>query len=473
LTGDIQNEPYYVGVPAEHTVGVSSSEVAYSVQDKEKTTTDQYEVGFFKDSLSIPYQLYYYVKNVNTDSTFVDSSKDFYFDGLTFTNETFNPVEYYHRQINNLIDGTTVTVPWVEPGVGGTEFSGDQWFTPVDDSLTGAFYVGRDISQPVNWLPISSKVSNSITVDLTKRVELRFGETSKAFRFVRDPNRFIWNGLSTSTLDSGFVEVPFQAWVKSESEEYQLAVGFSESANSYDTNDVFVGMPDAKYYPGGNIEYSEEYIFIFDALYSDDINANLVYSNNLQTGKSDITNGNRRPDASFSDSLKAIGKSPYFNSMYVCGFETDEPRDNFNPTGTFTITPGVYLTPDDKYNFTAQVEMTTEDSQTNWDKVNVFPNPLFGINEGVSYTGGRYDEPYVTFNNLPENVTIKIYSLSGVLLRTLDKSDPSSILRWDLENESGLRVASGMYIALVSNPEFGDKVLKLAVIMPQKQIQYY
>ena len=82
-------------------------------------------------------------------------------------------------------------------------------------------------------------------------------------------------------------------------------------------------------------------------------------------------------------------------------------------------------------------------------------------------------EPYVTFNNLPNDVTIKIYSLSGVLLRTLDKSDASSILRWDLENESGLRVASGMYIALISNQEFGDKVLKLAIIMPQKQIQYY
>lgn len=473
LTGDVQNEPYYAGVPAEHTVGKSSSEVAYSVQDKEKTTTDEYEVGFYKDSLSIPYQLYYYVKNVDTDSVFIDSSKNYFFDGQNFEQENFDPLAYYRDQINNLVDGVTVTVPWVEPGVGGTEFSGTQWFSPVDDSLTGAFYVGRDISRPVNWLPISFKVSNSITVDLTKRVELRFGVTSKAFRYVRDPNRFVWNGLNNSTIDSGFVDVPFQAWVKSESEEYQLAVGFSESNNSYDTSGVFVGMPDGKYYPGSDIENSEEYIFIFNAIYSDDINANLVYSNNLVTGKSDITNGNRRPDLSFSDSLKAIGKSPYFNSMYVCGFETTEPRDNFSPTGTFTITPGVYLTPDDKYQFSAQVDMVTADAQSNWDKVNVFPNPLFGINEGVSYTGGRYDDPYVTFNNLPDNVTIKIYSLSGVLLRTLDKSDPSSILRWDLENESGLRVASGMYIALVSNPEFGDKVLKLAVIMPQKQIQNY
>ncbi len=159
--------------------------------------------------------------------------------------------------------------------------------------------------------------------------------------------------------------------------------------------------------------------------------------------------------------------------MYVCGFETDQPRNSFSPTGTFVITPGVYLTPDDKYHFSAQVEMTVEDSKSNWDKVNVFPNPLFGINEGVSYTGGKFDEPYVTFNNLPNKVTIQLYTVSGVLVRTLEKDDATSILRWDLENESALRVASGMYIALVSNPEFGDKVLKVAIIMPQKQLQNY
>ena len=471
LTGEEQNEPYYAGVPAEHTVGSSTSEVSYSVQDKSKITTSEFEVGFFKDSLSIPYELYFYVKNTNTDSIYVDSSKNYEFALNDFNGDAFDPDAYYRDQINNLVDGVSVTIPWVNPGVGGTEFSGGTpWYTEdIEDTLTGAFYVGRDITDRVIWLPITAKLSNSITVDKTKRVELRFGETSKAFRYVRDPNRFVWNGNKTSDLDSGFVEVPFQAWVKSESEEYQLAVGFTETDGLGDS----LGMPDAKYYPGGDISTSKEYILIFDALYSDDINANLVYSNNLKIGKADLSNGSRSADASFNDSLKAIAKSPWFNSMYVCGFETDQPRDNFSPTGTFTITPGDYLTPDDKYHYTAQVEMTTEDSKSNWDKVNVFPNPLFGINENVSYTGGRYDEPYVTFNNLPNDVTITIYSLSGVLLRTLEKSDASSILRWDLENEDGLRVASGMYIALIKNPEFGDKVLKLAVIMPQKQIQRY
>ena len=61
--------------------------------------------------------------------------------------------------------------------------------------------------------------------------------------------------------------------------------------------------------------------------------------------------------------------------------------------------------------------------------VNVYPNPLYGYNELSSYYTNTPDEPYVTFTNLPEQITVKIYSLSGSLLRTLttdDKASPTS-----------------------------------------------
>ncbi len=474
LTGDVQNTPYYEGILTEHVNGVAEANVSYSIQDKEKTTNHTYEIGFYQDSTKIPYELFYYVQDTETGVKLIDSTKKFYFDGTDLNGDAFDPDAYYRDQINNLVDGVTVTIPWIAPGVGSTEFDGTEWYLPVDDSITGGLYVGRDIANVVTWLPITSKAANAITVGDLERVELRFGSSSKAFRYVQEPNRFIWNGSSNSDLDSGFVDVPFQAWVKNETEEYQLAVGYTESTNSQDTLGNEMGMPDAKYYPGSDIELSKEYIVIFNAPYSDDINDNLIYSDSLNIGSGDIGNGMRRPQSTFNDSLTTIGKSPWFNAMYVCGFETELPRDAFAPTGTFIINPGVYLTDKDKYQYVAQTSILEEDGQAQWDKVNVFPNPLFGINEGVSYVpGGRYDDPFVTFNNLPNDVTIKLYTLSGVHVKTLDKSDATSILRWDLENESGLRVASGMYIALINNPKYGDKVLKLAIIMPQKQIQNY
>lgn len=112
-----------------------------------------------------------------------------------------------------------------------------------------------------------------------------------------------------------------------------------------------------------------------------------------------------------------------------------------------------------------------------FERVNVFPNPMYGYNIATGYTGSPSDEPFVTFSNLPEEVTIKIYSLSGALLRTLDQNDKTSpaspFLNWDLQNENGIRVASGLYLAIVSSQKYGDKLLKFSIIMPQKQLQRY
>jgi flagellar hook assembly protein FlgD len=102
---------------------------------------------------------------------------------------------------------------------------------------------------------------------------------------------------------------------------------------------------------------------------------------------------------------------------------------------------------------------------------------LYGFNTLTSHNTNTPDEPFVTFINLPEEVTVKIYSLSGTLLRTLTTNDKSTstspFLRWDLKNESGLRMASGMYLAIVSSGSYEDKILKFALIMPQKQIQRF
>lgn len=453
VVGSDGNTTFYTGMPTEHVEGISSSEITYSVHDRDLTTTNTYEVGFFADSLSDLYSLFYYVKDVDRDVKIADSIKN-----------------YDNEDITHLYDGVTLFVPWVEPEIDSTGFTGDQWFNDINDSTTGAYYIGIDVEEPSKVSTITAKGSNVIAANDMKRVELRFGQTSKAYRYVRDPLRFVWKGVKAGDPDSGFVDVPFQAWVKTDSEEYQLAVGFTETAFPDDT----LGMPDGVWYPGNDIKQIKEYIVIFNSPYTNDYNLGQVYTG-IDSRGADLGNGYRLKDGEgITDSMKAVAKSPWFDAMYVVGFETEQPRNSFAPTGTFSITPGPFLTNEDLYTYTIQTDQLADDAQSQWDKVNVYPNPLFGTYEGVGYyPGGRYDEPWVTFNNLPNEVTIKIFSLSGVLLRTLYKDDQSSDLQWDLQNENGLRVASGMYIALISNPEFGDKVLKLAIIMPQKQIQRY
>jgi hypothetical protein len=75
----------------------------------------------------------------------------------------------------------------------------------------------------------------------------------------------------------------------------------------------------------------------------------------------------------------------------------------------------------------------------------------------------------VTFSHLPDKATIRIFNLAGVLVKTINKDNQDQFQRWDLANESGLPVASGLYIAYIEMPDIGTtKILKVAIIQEQQ-----
>jgi len=94
-------------------------------------------------------------------------------------------------------------------------------------------------------------------------------------------------------------------------------------------------------------------------------------------------------------------------------------------------------------------------------EINVFPNPYYGTHDGEI---NKYQR-FVTFNHLPPSATIKVFNLAGQLVRTIVKDDASQFQKWDLVNETGLPVASGLYIVHIDMPDLGEtKILKVAVI---------
>jgi hypothetical protein len=115
--------------------------------------------------------------------------------------------------------------------------------------------------------------------------------------------------------------------------------------------------------------------------------------------------------------------------------------------------------------------------------VSVFPNPYRG--EAV-WDGARDREKYVWFVNLPKRATIRIYTLAGDLVRTLEfdadtytavdvqglktKGErtvamPGGMCAWDLISERDQAVATGLYIFSVENRESGKTQLgKLMII---------
>ncbi|MFC1566933.1 T9SS type A sorting domain-containing protein [bacterium] len=59
---------------------------------------------------------------------------------------------------------------------------------------------------------------------------------------------------------------------------------------------------------------------------------------------------------------------------------------------------------------------------------------------------------HITFTNLTAKVDIYIYTISGELVRKLYKNcDAADEVRWDVKNDSGEEVFSGLYIYVIKN----------------------
>lgn len=103
----------------------------------------------------------------------------------------------------------------------------------------------------------------------------------------------------------------------------------------------------------------------------------------------------------------------------------------------------------------------TEVLKTALDEINVVPNPYYAVSE---YETSALDNR-VKITNLPASCKIKIYNMSGTLIREYTKSDPSNYLDWDLSNQVGIPISSGVYIIHVDVPGVGEKILKWFGVM--------
>jgi hypothetical protein len=126
--------------------------------------------------------------------------------------------------------------------------------------------------------------------------------------------------------------------------------------------------------------------------------------------------------------------------------------------------------PADTFSFSTAAYKATQSAdiaKERLDDINVFPNPYFAHNSAE----GNFYTQFVTFNNLPEECTIRIFTLSGQLVETLQHNDGTPFQRWYLTNHEEIPVASGMFIVHIDT-EFGDKIIKLAVINRLAQYQH-
>jgi hypothetical protein len=114
----------------------------------------------------------------------------------------------------------------------------------------------------------------------------------------------------------------------------------------------------------------------------------------------------------------------------------------------------------------------TGDTIPSLDSVVVVPNPL-NINSAVQ-SGGKFgeDENKITFRKLPGECTIRIFTESGELIKTIEHDDGSGTALWQTNETGGWytttvnnqRPASGIYIAHIQDSE-GNWVTRKFIII--------
>jgi hypothetical protein len=388
---------------------------------------------------------------------------------------------YYNSKADKVTSTTSTSLTWFK-GQGNTTI-------PMD----AIDAVGLSYPTMKNFLFRNS----SVPPDSLSKIEIRFSNinTQKAYRYISNYGFFPPHPPFDSSFfsyskrkgagwvyqdyarfpsplpDTSFENpalgpvVPFTVWevdsIDGDFTPRQLNVAFVEkndslwSSPSSSANRTYRGRGriDGKWDPTIATLGGSEYLFIFKSAYSD--TAQEFYKN--------------------------LELEHYENTdvMYVLWLRKaglDSVR--WNEGDILTITPNYPLSTRRVYEFVA-TKPTFDNRilmQQQMDRIKVFPNPYFGYNKAERSSLERF----ITFSNLPGDYKIRLFSLSGDLIRTIIRGsgaangpNTTTYERWDLKNDYGLYVASGIYIAHIEIPEVSNKILKIVIVQPDQGVSTY
>jgi hypothetical protein len=443
----------------------SDGSVTATVVDQTKLTGDSYQVTFSNDPVQ---GTVWSLKDVTKSTTLISGQ----------TNQSGD--NHYP-----ILDGMTVKVVGPPPGMKTWSIpSGARRFSPVGGAYFGlegfsnagdpnaaqdrsagtigmasnlSFgSIGTTLKLPTDYHDVLIKWAkvDSLSHLWDPRVVQADTNYSYAYRYLRaataDPTTFVPPRPEflpfIVTKASGYpyqdylpAGVPFSAWDMSYTPPRRLAVGHFE-------NNQANGLVDGRYWPAlttvdnSAADGPREMCFIFSSPYT------------------------TTPVAPMNTNMSGNATTPMM-WVLTCARRNDPP---YPGNDQFLITANKVNTTDHTFSFASTKQVIGDAAAAKLDvtKANVFPNPYFGFNPLETNKFARF----VTFNHLPPSATIRIFTLSGTMVRTIIKSDPSQFIQWDLNNEKGFPVAAGMYIVYIDMHDLGTKTLKLGVIPEQQYL---
>ncbi|GEM_PF-1952069 len=114
-----------------------------------------------------------------------------------------------------------------------------------------------------------------------------------------------------------------------------------------------------------------------------------------------------------------------------------------NAAGSLEDSSGMSMS----FGFATQLDHDVEMPVETVDDIMVYPNP---VKPG---SGGEFDSNYLNIAGLKGGEEISIYNITGERVIQLENDSNSEEVQWNLKNESGKNVASGVYIYIIIDEE--------------------
>ena len=115
-----------------------------------------------------------------------------------------------------------------------------------------------------------------------------------------------------------------------------------------------------------------------------------------------------------------------------------------------------FLYQDSIYQITALSKSISINKEfTDLSQLIIYPNP---------FKYHQYPVKRIVFQNLPEQITLYIFNSHGEVVKTIQANNTNGMLAWQLDNNKGKKVATGLYFYYIMDSNQNKKKGKLAII---------
>ncbi len=150
--------------------------------------------------------------------------------------------------------------------------------------------------------------------------------------------------------------------------------------------------------------------------------------------------------------------------------DTGSTPRSFQPPGdgdVYKLNLKVPYSSSDVFTFTTKAQkIDNQLAKEQFREPYVVPNPYIGQ---ASFEPQRFavsgrGERRIEFRGLPESCVIRIYTVSGALVKTIEHNGLQGYEPWDLRSKDNLEIAPGLYIFQVEAPGVGSYIGKFAIV---------